>query len=65
MPKLKTSRAAAKRFKLTKHGKVKKKLACTSHILTKKSRNRKRRLRGTSVLNKVEQRMIKRALPYG
>ncbi|MCX6358103.1 MAG: 50S ribosomal protein L35 [Candidatus Aureabacteria bacterium] len=65
MPKLKTSRSAAKRFKLTKHGKVKKKQACTSHILTKKSRNRKRRLRGTSILNPLDTRMVKRLLQYG
>ncbi len=45
MPKLKTSRGTAKRFKLTKKGKVKRAMAGKSHILTKKSRKRKRYLR--------------------
>lgn len=62
---MKTNRSAAKRFKMTGRGKVKKKMACTSHILTKKSRNRKRKLRGTGVLHPLETRMIKRVLPYG
>ncbi|MEJ2745417.1 MAG: 50S ribosomal protein L35 [bacterium] len=65
MPKLKTSRSAAKRLKITKRGKVRKKQAGVSHILTKKSRNRKRKLRGTSILSATETRMVKRALPYG
>ncbi len=62
---MKTNRSAAKRFKRTGRGKFKKKLACTSHIMTKKSRNRKRKLRGTSVINPVEQNMLKRVMPYG
>lgn len=64
MPKLKTKRAAAKRFKITKKGKVKKKQAYTSHILTKKSRKRKRKLRKPSRLNPVEERLVKKMLPY-
>jgi large subunit ribosomal protein L35 len=64
MPKLKTSRSAAKRFRVTKHGKVLKKHACVSHLLTKKSRNRKRKLRRSSALSSVEQKMIRTILPY-
>jgi len=45
MPKMKTKRGAAKRFKLTGSGKVKRSCAYTSHILTKKTTKRKRRLR--------------------
>lgn len=65
MPKMKTSRAAAKRFKLTKKGKVKQKHCFTSHILTKKSRKRKRNLRKTSCLSAVEAKRVKKLLPYG
>jgi large subunit ribosomal protein L35 len=64
MPRLKTNRSAAKRFSRTARGRFKKKLACTSHIMTKKSRNRKRRLRGTSVVSPVEQSMLRKVLPY-
>ena len=45
MPKIKTHRASAKRFRITKNGKVKMKHNYTSHILTKKSTKRKRKLR--------------------
>jgi large subunit ribosomal protein L35 len=61
---MKTNRSAAKRFKRTGRGSFKKKQAFTSHIMSKKSRNRKRKLRGTSVVNPVEQGMLKRVLPY-
>ena len=46
MPKIKTNRGAAKRFKKTASGKIKRSCAFTSHILTSKSRKRKRNLRG-------------------
>jgi len=50
VPKLKTHRGAAKRFKLTGTGKVRRRHASMNHILTKKTRKRKRRLRkGTTV----------------
>jgi len=65
VPKLKTHRGAAKRFKRTASGRVKRKNAFTSHILTKKSTKRKRKLRGTSMLDKADERQIKRMLPYG
>ena len=65
MPKLKTRKAVRKRFKLTKTGKIKRMKAGVSHILTKKSRNRKRKLRKATLVSKSFLRIIKRALPYG
>jgi large subunit ribosomal protein L35 len=62
--KQKTHRGAAKRFKLTKSGKVKRSAAYKRHILTKKSPKRKRRLRGTHVASDAETPRIKRMLPY-
>ena len=51
MPKMKTSRAAAKRFKVTGTGKLKRNKAYKSHILTKKSQKRKRNLRKSTVVD--------------
>jgi len=65
MPKVKTKRGAAKRFTLTKSGKVKRSKAYKSHILTSKSTNRKRGLRKASLVANVEQKNIRRLLPYG
>jgi len=65
MPKLKTSRGAAKRFKLTKKGKAKRAMAGKSHILTKKSRKRKRKLRKLRGLQGSGDRLIRKLLPYG
>lgn len=64
MPKVKTNRGAAKRFKLTKSGKVKRSKAYASHILTSKTTKRKRKLRKSSVIAKVEQRNVRRLIPY-
>ena len=64
MPKLKTKRAAAKRFHKTGTGKLKRMKAYKSHILTKKSTKRKRNLRKTSVADVTNQRQIKRLIPY-
>ena len=64
MPKMKTHRGAAKRFKKTGTGLFKRSQANKSHILEKKSPKRKRHLRGTIVLNKTEQKNIKKLLPY-
>ena len=50
MPKMKTSRAAAKRFKKTGSGKLKRNKAYKSHILTKKSQKRKRNLRKAAMI---------------
>ena len=65
MPKLKTNKSAAKRFRMTKSGKIKKRTAGRIHILTKKSRKSKRKMRKSSYLNPVEERRIRRLLPYG
>jgi len=65
MPKIKTHRGAAKRFKLTATGKVKRSKAYASHILTKKTRKRKRGLRQASLINARDERNIKKLLPYG
>jgi large subunit ribosomal protein L35 len=63
MPKIKTNRGAAKRFKKTGSGKVKRSRAFGSHILTKKSPKRKRNLRGTTTMDKVDAKLTKRLLP--
>ncbi len=65
MPKLKTNRSAAKRFKTTKSGKIKKVSAGRGHILGKKSRKRKRKLRKSSYLSAADEKKIRRLLPYG
>lgn len=64
MPKIKTNRAAAKRFKRTGTGKIVRARAFKSHILTKKARGRKRRLRQTTVIDAVNVGAVKRMLPY-
>ena len=63
MPKMKTSKAAAKRFKVTKSGKVKRKKAYASHIMTKKSAKRRRGLRKDKLADKSDLGRIKRLLP--
>ena len=63
MPKMKSHKGARKRFKITASGKVKRMRAFKSHILTKKSPKRKRRLRqGTMILTPGETKHIKRLL---
>ena len=64
MPKVKTRRGAAKRFSLTKSGRVKRGRAYKSHILTKKSSKRKRNLRKGTYIAGVEERNIKQLIPY-
>lgn len=64
MPKLKTHRGAAKRFSLTGTGKVKRNKAYASHILTKKTRKRKRNLRKSAILDKRDTKGIKKLIPY-
>lgn len=64
MPKIKTNRGAAKRFKKTKGGKIKRQKAGASHILTKKTTKRKRSLRKSGFLNKADTKSIKRLIPY-
>ena len=64
MPKLKTSRAAAKRFKKTGTGKLVRNKAYKSHILTKKSTKRKRNLRKDIVTDATNVKAMKKILPY-
>ena len=64
MPKMKTSRAAAKRFKVTGTGKLVRNKAYKSHILTKKTRKRKRNLRKATVMDQSNVRQMKKILPY-
>ncbi len=64
MPKMKTNRGAAKRFRKTASGKYKRGHAFTSHILTKKDTKRKRRLRATGHICAADTRVVKRMLPY-
>ena len=64
MPKLKTHRAAAKRFSLTKNGKVKRGSAYRSHILTKKTTKRKRGLRKAAYCHDSNAAVIKQLIPY-
>jgi large subunit ribosomal protein L35 len=64
VPKLKTNRGAAKRFKKTGTGKIKAKRAFSRHILTKKSANRKRGLRTPKIVEKGDMKGIKMLIPY-
>ncbi len=63
MPKIKTKRSAAKRFKVTGSGKIMFRKPGKSHILTKKSRKRKRNLRKPGILSDAMMKQIKRMLP--
>ena len=63
MPKLKTRKAVAKRFKVTKTGKVKRKKAFASHIMGKKSAKRRRNLRKPKLADKSDSRRMKRLMP--
>jgi large subunit ribosomal protein L35 len=65
MPKMKTNKAVAKRFKLTGKGKVKRGHAFMSHILTKKSAKRKRNLRKSGLAAKGDAKRMKRMLQGG
>lgn len=65
MPKMKTKRAAAKRYKLTGTGKIKIKRNNLRHILTKNSSDSKRKKRKTGYLEQADVRQAKRMLPYG
>ncbi len=65
MPKIKTNRAAAKRFKKTGTGKFMYSKSHGSHILTKKTRKRKRSLRKKNVIDKTNVREIRLLLPNG
>ena len=64
MPKMKTSRAAAKRFKVTGTGKLKKNKAYKRHILTKKTTKTKRNLRKATMTDQSNVKNMKKILPY-
>jgi large subunit ribosomal protein L35 len=64
MPKMKTNRGAAKRFKATGGGRIRRSKAFSSHILTKKSTKRKRNLRQRTLIAGVDTRAVRRMLPY-
>lgn len=64
MPKMRTHKSAAKRYRVTKNGKVVHSTPGLRHILTKKNRKRKRHLGKRGTLDQVEQGQIRRLLPY-
>ncbi len=64
MPKMKTKRAAAKRFKITGTGKIKRRRAYKRHILTKMSAHRKRRLGTPAIMDPSDVKLVAPLLPY-
>ena len=62
MPKMKTNRGAAKRFKKTASGKIKRRRAYKAHILTKKSSSRKRKLRKGALVSAADRKRVGRLL---
>ena len=64
MPKLKTHKGASKRFKKTGTGKVVRHHAFARHILTSKSRSRKRKLRSSAVVDRTNADAVNQMLPY-
>jgi large subunit ribosomal protein L35 len=65
MPKLKTHKGAAKRFRLTATGKIKRGHSHARHILTKKTTKRKRQLDVDSIVSDGDQKRVEAMLPYG
>lgn len=65
MPKIRTNRSAAKRFRITKKGKIMRSKAFFNHLLTKKSKKRKRQLRKAASVDGTNLERVKRLLPYG
>jgi large subunit ribosomal protein L35 len=64
MPKIKTNRSAAKRFRKTATGKIKRKKAFHTHILTKKTPKRKRGLRKAGLVSKADRGRVRKLIPY-
>ncbi len=64
MPKMKSKKSAAKRFKVRAGGSIKRSQAFLRHILTKKSTKRKRHLRGTTNVHDSNKRAVRAMLPY-
>ena len=65
MPKMKTKRGAAKRFRFTATGKIRRSRAFLRHILATKSRKQKRRLGKPATVDKADEKQVRRMLPYG
>lgn len=65
MPKMKTRRSAKKRFSLTGSGKIKRNHAGARHILTKKSKKRKRKLRKAATVSASNEAAVHKMIPYG
>ncbi len=63
MPKIKTNRSAAKRFKVTAMGKIKRYKACASHLMRKKNAKRKRRLSRPALVDSANLKAVKRLIP--
>ncbi len=64
MPKLKTKKSAAKRFRIQPGGGIKRSKAFLRHILTKKATKRKRHLRGTTAVHDADRRAVRLMMPY-
>jgi len=64
MPKIKTHKGAKKRFKITGTGKIKRHSSHTGHLFLNKSAKRKRNLRKASLVDKADEKRMKRLLPY-
>lgn len=64
MPKMKTHKASAKRYKLTGSGKLMRRKAGGLHLLVGKSASRKRRVSGTADVDKADEKRVLNALPY-
>ncbi|MTK14220.1 MAG: 50S ribosomal protein L35 [Clostridiaceae bacterium] len=64
MPKMKTKKSVAKRFKVTGSGKLKRAKAFKQHILTKKSTKTKRNLRATAYVSDTQEKTMKTLMPY-
>jgi large subunit ribosomal protein L35 len=64
MPKIKTKKGAAKRFKLTATGKIKRERAYAGHLFTSKTRDRKRHLRAAGFVSRRDKQNIRKLIPY-
>jgi len=64
MPKIKTKRGAAKRFKVTACGKIKREKAYAGHLFTSKSKDRKRNLRAAGFVSRSDKQNVRRLIPY-
>jgi large subunit ribosomal protein L35 len=64
VPKMKTNRAAAKRFRVTGSGKIKRNKGFKRHLLSSKGKKRKRQLRRGTVVSASEQRNVRELIPY-